>query len=794
MSISTGAGSIGIRRRRRGGSHPRSGTVRNLRQVPVFGEVVEEEDKEALEFALFAGNEPGEEEDGKQGEEEPEPPVPGKAANEELQADGDPKNHFGAERPDGAQAAAKHLRVVGVIFEGGGHLEMGPSIAEHPDVVIAPANIGFVGPTAAVKLFHYARDIGNSVETVRGPVIDLGKGGGAVGKRHRIEGLGGIGAFGCRRELAAITSTAAYDGLKEVEQGNGGPRPPAPAIARDFRLRRGGDTEDQGERQGGERQRQQAVKGRGKHQQRERDEDMVFQAAENREQADGLRSVKRLEKRTCERAVIYDGLARDDAEFGRGINAAAPDAATQGAEVFGMLLNQQRFGFAIAVLLAQVRADGRAAIVPDEPGGAETDAQAALLHAPAKVHIVAGLAERGIETAHFVERPFVKRHVATGDVLGFAIGKHDMRRTAGRNHDRGGDAGCVRRKEIVPAHAGEIAIEQVADEMAQPIFIGPAIGIGEGDDFTGGGSDAGIAGDGETQISRMPDAAESRMGECDGGSVVGGTIIQEDDFVIGIIEAFQRIEACAKGAAAFVTGHDDGNPGVALQRKIWRLAKRGLDGVKRILRLTVGGGQTEMPILHALAGVPPVIGETENDRPGKTGAEGGFDLPGEDFAFAVLAFAGGVDAKFAKEERLGISDHLQAREVILKSLALVQVDIEGNEIETVRPEEFRGGKIVKVQRQPGSAYLASATSSSMIAATARAPLQRTMSAGISLATLKANTAGWRSQERTALRTAARASSRRRGESRKQRCLDQGMSTSTRSSCSAARSRSQRGGT
>src|SRR5581483_9027718 len=146
-------------------------------------------------------------------------------------------------------------------------------------------------------------------------------------------------------------------------------------------------------------------------------------------------------------------------------------------------------------------------------------------------------------------------------------------------------------------------------------------------------------------------------------------------------------------AAAFVTGHDDGNPGVALQRKIWRLAKRGLDGVKRILRLTVGGGQTEMPILHALAGVPPVIGETENDRPGKTGAEGGFDLPGEDFAFAVLAFAGGVDAKFAKEERLGISDHLQAREVILKSLALVQVDIEGNEIETVRPEEFRGGKI-----------------------------------------------------------------------------------------------------
>ena len=47
----------------------------------------------------------------------------------------------------------------------------------------------------------------------------------------------------------------------------------------------------------------------------------------------------------------------------------------------------------------------------------------------------------------------------------------------------------------------------------------------------------------------------------------------------------------------------------------------------------------------------------------------------------------------------------------------------------------------------------------MKSATACAPLQRTMSGGISLATLKANTAGWRAQANTARRTASRASAR-----------------------------------
>ena len=78
-------------------------------------------------------------------------------------------------------------------------------------------------------------------------------------------------------------------------------------------------------------------------------------------------------------------------------------------------------------------------------------------------------------------------------------------------------------------------------------------------------------------------------------------------------------------------------------------------------------------------------------------------------------------------------------------------------------------------------------------ATARAPLQRTTSGGISLATLNANTAGWRSQADTTRRTASRASARSGAESRKQSCWPHGMSMRTLSWCASARSKNQRGG-
>src|SRR6185437_7544367 len=101
-----------------------------------------------------------------------------------------------------------------------------------------------------------------------------------------------------------------------------------------------------------------------------------------------------------------------------------------------------------------------------------------------------------------------------------------------------------------------------------------------------------------------------------------------------------------------------------------------------------------------------------------------------------------------------------------------------------------GGNEANVHKQSGSVDLAISTSSSIKSVTARAPLQRTISAGISFTTLQANTAGWPAQAATAFRTAARASAFAFDDSRKHRWFGDGTSTRTLRWCSVARSRNQ----
>ena len=102
-----------------------------------------------------------------------------------------------------------------------------------------------------------------------------------------------------------------------------------------------------------------------------------------------------------------------------------------------MLETKQRFGFSVAVLLSPESSEREAPVMPDDCGGAEADDLSLLLQAPAKIHVVAGLAIFRIEAADLLESPFVKGHVAAGDVLGDQVGKEHVVRTTGR----GGDAG-----------------------------------------------------------------------------------------------------------------------------------------------------------------------------------------------------------------------------------------------------------------------------------------------------------------------------------------------------------------
>ncbi len=175
------------------------------------------------------------------------------------------------------------------------------------------------------------------------------------------------------------------------------------------------------------------------------------------------------------------------------IDSAPPDAAAPETEIFRMFSDQDGLGFTIAALLLQVRANSRAAIMPDETGRTEANFAAGLFQTPAKIHIVSGLPENRIEPVDLFQRPLVKSHVATGNVLRLPVGQHYMSRAAGRSHHRAGNQRIFGRQKIRPANADKSAVQQIAHKVIKPVFVGAAISVGESHNLAGCRGNAGIA-------------------------------------------------------------------------------------------------------------------------------------------------------------------------------------------------------------------------------------------------------------------------------------------------------------
>ena len=274
--------------------------------------------------------------------------------------------------------------------------------------------------------------------------------------------------------------------------------------------------------------------------------------------------------------------------------------------------------------------------MPDKGRRAETDLEARLLQAPAQVHVVARLVEHRVEPADLLQRPFVERHVAAGNVLGLAVGQHHVRRSARRSHDRRGHQRILRRQEVGAAHAREAALQQTAHQVIQPVLVRPAVGVRERDDLTRRGGDAGVARDGEAEVLLVAKVADIGMREGDLPRRVGRAVVHQDHFVVRVIEPLQRIQAGLERALAVVAGHHHRDSRAARQREIRRRAKHLLHGPKRRLRLPVARGQPHLPVFDLPPAAPPVVGEGEHDRAGQPAAKGAFDLPLQDFSLGGL--------------------------------------------------------------------------------------------------------------------------------------------------------------
>ena len=143
-----------------------------------------------------------------------------------------------------------------------------------------------------------------------------------------------------------------------------------------------------------------------------------------------------MEKSFTENPVINDRAINKPAEPRSAVDLTAPFRCAGRAEKDQMFKAQQRFRFAVAVLLFQESAQRKPPIMPDDRGRTERDYPSSLLNSPAEIHVVAGLAIFGIEPTYTFEGPTVKRHVTTGNMLGDCIRKQNMVWSARRRQQR----------------------------------------------------------------------------------------------------------------------------------------------------------------------------------------------------------------------------------------------------------------------------------------------------------------------------------------------------------------------
>ena len=393
--------------------------------------------------------------------------------------------------------------------------------------------------------------------------------------------------------------------------------------------------------------------------------------------------------------------------------------------------------------------------------------------------------ENRIEPANLLQRPLVKRHVAARNVLRLAVGQHDVRRAARRNHDRRRHQRVLRRQEVGAAHARKSAPQQPARQIVEPVLVRPAIGVREGDDLARRRRDARIARHREAEVLLVAKVADVGMREGDLPRRIGRAVIHQDHLVVRVIEPCQRIQAGLERALAVVAGHHDRDLGTARQREVGRRVEH----LSARLRNAAFGCRSRVvsPICQSSTCRPPrhqSSVKVNTTAPANPPRKALLTCHSSISAWRASPSRRRVNTAFAQQQGLALGQHLQAREVTLERLPLVQIDIETEEVHALRAQKL-GGRIIRKGAQAIRVRpfgLLDQVINEVGDGLRAAPAQN----------VRGNLVGDAQREDRRMAGAGERSPAHRfsrfgslgGESRKQRCLFQGMSMSTLSLCSA----------
>ena len=181
-------------------------------------------------------------------------------------------------------------------------------------------------------------------------------------------------------------------------------------------------------------------------------------------------------------------------------------------------------------------------------GGSACDRQFALGKPPREIDVVARGGEHRVESAGRLGRGLVDDHIASAHLLERVVAGANLARLSGRGGDRGRERRGGWRREIGTAGGRRVAAGEGFDQMVEPIAIGARVGVDEGDAASRGGLDPAVARGREAAMLRAQHAhARARR---DLAGRVARAVIDDDSFVVGIVEMGERVEALAERRSA----------------------------------------------------------------------------------------------------------------------------------------------------------------------------------------------------------------------------------------------------
>ena len=160
-------------------------------------------------------------------------------------------------------------------------------------------------------------------------------------------------------------------------------------------------------------------------------------------------------------------------------------------------------------------------------------------------------------------------------MLGDLVRQQHVNRSPRCIRDAVGDHAVTWRRDIGTADADVLGSHECGRQVSQPVRIGIGIVVDIGDDFASCRVHPEIARNRQSVVFRayQPDIVPAG----DDAGLIGRSVIDHDDFVVRIVEIFQRGQRLADSPTAVIAANDYGNSRpltVGWRRARWQIGSK----------------------------------------------------------------------------------------------------------------------------------------------------------------------------------------------------------------------------